>query len=221
MAKGSILRSVYFIITIPISFIGRLFLALNIFQLKDKLDKCILVVDRKHSKIPNFYISYLIAAEDHRSNYHCGIDQVGIFRAIFKWLISSEVQGASTIEQQFVRVVTDDYSNSLQRKIKEQLLAVFLTKKRKKIDIAKAYLAIAYYGHKCEGVKGISSLVGGDLRLASESEVISIVARLKYPKPSVNVALWQDKINKRESYIKKRHRQAANKSRRRVLRTAA
>lgn len=119
MSKGTILKSVYFLITIPIDFIGRLLLVFNFFQLKNKLEKCAEVVDQKSGEIPEFYTEYLVAAEDHRSRFHCGIDQVGILRAIYKRLFDAEIQGASTIEQQFVRVVTGDYSHSLQRKLKE------------------------------------------------------------------------------------------------------
>lgn len=221
MSKRAILRAFYFLITVPINFIGHLLLAFNIFHLKDNLDRCTQVVDEKHAEIPDLYISYLVAAEDHRSTFHFGIDQIGILRALFKRFSSSETQGASTIEQQFARVVTGDYSYSFKRKFKEQLLAVLLAKKRNKSDIAKAYLAIAYYGHNCVGFQGISNLVGGDLILVSEAQIISIVARLKYPKPSVNVAKWEGKLNQRVSYIKNRHQQVTNNSRQRMLRTAA
>lgn len=221
MPKGTVLRTVYFIITIPINLIGDLLLFFNVFHLKGKLDKCIQVVDQQHSEIPDFYIHYLVVAEDHRSGFHYGIDQIGILRALFKKYFSSEIQGASTIEQQFVRVVTGDYSYSFQRKFKEQLLAILLSKKRNKIDIAKAYLAIAYYGHNCEGILGISSLVGSDLKLASESQVISIIARLKYPKPLANIEIWEKKFNRRISYITKRCQLSAHQSRKRTLRTAA
>jgi len=179
------------------------------------------MVDQKSVEIPEFYTEYLVAAEDHRSRFHYGIDQIGILRAIYKRLFDGETQGASTIEQQFIRVVTGDYSHCLQRKLKEQLLAVFLAKKKTKNDIAKAYLAIAYYGYNCEGTMGILKLIGNDLRLASEAQVISIMARLKYPKPSTNVAVWEGKITQRVSYIRNRHQQAANKSRQRMLRIAA
>lgn len=206
--------------TIPVSLIGNLLLLINAFQIKDKLDGCVSVVDQKRSEIPGFYTYYLVAAEDHRSSFHCGIDQIGMLRALVKRFFSSEIQGASTIEQQFVRVVTGDYSFSLRRKIKEQILAVLLLKKRNKTDIAKGYLAIAYYGHNCEGVVGISKLVGNDLMLASEKQVISIVARLKYPEPSTNVAEWERKFIKRILYIEKRSQRNLGESRRQVVHIA-
>lgn len=221
MPKRRILKQVYFLITAPLIFIGSLLLKFNLFQFRGKLDICIRLVDQKCSEIPDSYISYLVAAEDHRSSFHYGVDQIGVLRALYKKFFSSEIQGASTIEQQFTRVAIGDYSYTLQRKIKEQLLAVLLTKNRNKTDIAKAYLAIAYYGHDSEGITGITNLVGSELTLASENQIISIVARLKYPKPTSNIGKWKELINKRKSYIKSRHEKDANKLRQRVLRTAA
>jgi penicillin-binding protein 1A len=183
----------------------------NIFNMKNKLNKCIKIVDSTYIEIPDIFSIYLIAAEDHRSQYHFGIDHIGIVRAFFKWLAYNEMQGASTIEQQFVRVVTSDYSNSLVRKFKEQLLAIALAKKRNKNNIAKAYLAIAYYGYKCEGTKGIINLIGKELKFASEAQILSIVAKLKYPKPSKNLVKWENKHRARISYIKLRYERIANK----------
>jgi len=212
MSEGTVLRYIYFIITIPVIILGYICLVFNIFQMKYKLNECIELIDEKYSEIPNFYVSYLIAAEDHRSNFHYGIDQVGMIRAIFKWFFSRQLEGASTIEQQFARVVTEDYSYSLSRKLKEQILAVMLVRKRKKIDIARAYLAIAYYGHDCEGTEGIFSLADSNLRLVSEIQIISIVARLKYPEPSINTDKWETKLDYRVSYIKRRHQRLIKKS---------
>jgi len=207
------LRFLYFIFTIPLIFIGRLFVLFNIFNMKDKLDKCIQIVDTKYIEIPDIFIVYLIAAEDHRSQYHFGVDYVGIIRAFFKWLNYNEVQGASTIEQQFVRVVTSDYTNSLVRKFKEQLLAIVLSNKRSKNNIAKAYIAIAYYGYKYKGIKGIIALIGKELKFASEEQILSIIAKLKYPKPSKNLVKWKNKHSLRINYIKWRYEKMTNQNR--------
>ena len=184
--------------------------------MRNKLKKCIQVVDIKCSEIPDLFTIYLIAAEDHRSQYHFGIDHIGIVRAFFIWLKKNEVQGASTIEQQFVRVVTGDYRNSLTRKFKEQLLAIALAKRRNKGNIAKAYLAIAYYGYKCEGTKGIINLIDKELKFASETQIISLVARLKYPKPSKDLVKWENKHCARINYIQWRHQKIAKTLERKV-----
>lgn len=205
MPTTTILRIFYFFATVPVYLVGRIFLSLDVLSIRCKLERCIKVVDRKHAEIPSFYVSYLVSAEDHRSSFHFGIDQAGIARAILKTLICSEMQGASTIEQQFVRVVTGDYRYTLKRKCIEQLLAVLISKERSKTEISRAYLAIAYYGHKCEGASGISNLIGSGLKMVSEDQIISVMARLKYPEPSTFNEEWEKRLSQRVSYIKNRH----------------
>lgn len=215
------MRYIYYFLTIPAHLIGCFFLVFNAFNFKEKLHKCIQVIDTRRMDIPDSFTPYLIAAEDHRSPFHYGVVHIGMLRALFCRIFNGKNQGASTIEQQFVRVVTGDYSHSIIRKLKEQMLAILLTKTRSKKDIAKAYLAIAYYGHNCVGTKGIESILGNSLQQASEKQIILIVARLKYPKPSNKVVRWERKIHHRALYIKARHQRATNKSRHRILRTAA
>jgi monofunctional glycosyltransferase len=205
------LRFLYFLSIIPFIVIGKLVFSFNLFGMSHKLKKCLYTVDSRHTEIPDYFISYLVAAEDHRSTHHFGIDPVGMLRAFYVGFTINKVQGASTIEQQFVRVVTSDYSHSLLRKFREQLLAIALTSQRSKNDIAKAYLAIAYYGYNREGTDGIAKIIGKKLQLISEDQVISIISRLKYPKPLHFSREWNDKSYWRGRYIKRRHEQAANK----------
>lgn len=220
MPKNSFLKLSYLIMTFPISLIANALLKFSPDEFEEKLKKCIKTVDDNQSEVPDFYVPYLVTAEDHRFNFHYGIDHIGILRALYKRLFSSKIQGASTIEQQFVRVVLCDYSHSLKRKLKEQLLAVLLVKNRDKADISKAYLAIAYYGYKCQGLGGIKNLLHGGLQHASEEEIISIVARLKYPKPAVDTKRWKQKHENRIVYIKKRHNVTAINLRNRISRSS-
>jgi monofunctional glycosyltransferase len=207
MPKRTILKSLYRFFTIPIYYVGRTILWTNLFNLRMNLLKCTKVVDSEADKIPEQFIEYLISAEDHRSLLHYGIDHIGIVRAIYKKISKNETQGASTIEQQFVRVVTGNYSKTLARKLTEQILATLLLKNRKKSDIAKAYLAIAYYGHRHQGIDGIQKLIGSNIDQPSEEQIISIIARLKYPEPSTDKEMWNKKINNRINYIKSRQQQ--------------
>lgn len=195
----------------PFMLVAKLVFFLNISGMNNKLDKCIRTVDLKSSEIPCSFVPYLVAAEDHRSSKHRGIDHIGILRSFYVRLKKNEIQGASTIEQQFVRVVTNDYEHSLLRKLREQLLAISLTNQRMKDDIARAYLAIAYYGYNIHGTNGINTLIRGELNLANEKEMISIVARLKYPYSANDLKAWEEKHNLRVRYIKRRHINAANK----------
>lgn len=202
MPEKFFLRFFYYITSTPLKITGNLFLFIKIADFKQNLEKCLKIVEQKKSEIPESYISYLIKAEDHRSAHHYGIDPIGVARAFCVLIRRNKLQGASTIEQQFVRVVTENYSRTLKRKLTEQILAIQLTKRTKKSEIARSYLAIAYYGYDCEGTKGILSLTHNNIENASEEEKISIIARLKYPKPKLASKSWSHKIIRRVSHIK-------------------
>ena len=114
-------------------------------------------------EIPDRLIETLLVAEDRRNLYHYGIDPVGIIRAIWSILRSKGIQGASTVEQQFVRTITASYERSIRRKLKEQALAIAISKRRDKLQIASAYLCIAHYGHNLDGISGLYSICGTSL----------------------------------------------------------
>ena len=155
-------------------------------------------------KIPTGLIEILIVAEDHRNPSHFGVDPIGILRAAWVTLLTTRLQGASTIEQQFVRVVTGRYEKSVSRKLKEQLLAIALCKQRSKIQIASAYLCIAHYGYQLTGVSGLHAICGQSLANCSEHTLREAVARLKYPEPLISSASWMHQIKLRSGYIARR-----------------
>jgi len=146
------------------------------------------------SSVPNILFYKLILAEDHRNNYHYGVDPIAILRCLIKKIFMGELQGGSTIEQQLVRTITRKYKISIYRKIREQLISVMINFHFKdKVLFGKIYLAIAYYGHNRFGLESLPSI-----ERENSSEVI---ARLKYPtrknqKPSENM-----KIKVRTKYI--------------------
>ncbi len=155
-------------------------------------------------KIPNSLVQFLIVAEDRRNPYHFGIDPVGILRAVWVNLTKARLEGASAIEQQFVRVATARYEKSMRRKLKEQLLAIGLCRTRSKIQIATAYLCIAHYGYRLAGLRGLHSICGKPLEDCSDRLLREAVARLKYPEPSIVSLSWKRKIELRSCYIAKR-----------------
>lgn len=125
-------------------------------------------------------IGVLIIAEDHRYFWHQGIDFIGILRAIIRNFFG-QLEGASTIEQQLVRVITGRYEISFLRKIKEILLASTLFGIFEKDEIAMIYLERGYYG---EGVMGANGLIDfSELNnFSSQKHYCAwIVAHLKYP----------------------------------------
>lgn len=83
-------------------------------------------------------VAFLVVGEDHRYYSHPGFDVVGICRAIYRDAFLGKREGASTIEQQLVRVFTEDYRFSISRKIKEIYLATKLKRFADKYTLAAA-----------------------------------------------------------------------------------
>lgn len=159
------------------------------------LKKCLMRVDRLSSTPSRELIRALVLSEDHRNSIHFGIDPIGILRAVFVFVSGRQVQGASTIEQQFVRTVTGERERTFRRKIQEQVTAINLCRVRDKKLIAAAYLESAHYG--C-GLKG-ASLCG--IELADFEHALWIVSHLKYPRPTHPDAAWYQKLEMRVSYL--------------------
>lgn len=147
-------------------------------------------------------INFLIVAEDHRYKYHVGFDLIAIFRSILKYIFYNKKEGASTIEQQLVRVVTCDYRYNLCRKIKEIILACYVKSVFEKKRIALIYLNIAYYGTKYQSLDAILGKYSLTKENALENRVCAeIVARLKYPEPLICSAHRKMQIEMRVKHI--------------------
>lgn len=141
---------------------------------------------KKSDKInDNILSKLLISGEDHRFYYHIGFDFIAIIRAVRNRIIYRKVEGASTIEQQLVRVLTNDFDKTFRRKIQEILLATSVSSIVPKNAIPKIYLNVAYYGTGMNGLTqtylklGIS--VKDELPIEQAAEIVS---RIKYPQPS-------------------------------------
>ncbi|WP_185279267.1 biosynthetic peptidoglycan transglycosylase, partial [Elizabethkingia anophelis] len=102
----------------------------------------------KYSTLSNLdkLVDFLIIGEDRRYYQHKGFDVIAIIRAIRNRIFYNKKEGASTIEQQLVRVLTNQYCRTLKRKIKEIILATKLKKMLSKKEIALLYLRLAYFG---------------------------------------------------------------------------
>ena len=141
-------------------------------------------------------------AEDHRYFLHYGVDFIAILRALKSIIINQKYQGASTIEQQLVRVSTYRYERSLRRKIREQLLAILISNYRNKKSIATAYLEIAYFGYSFQGYMSLKSYIKQNSIYDFESFTAAL---LKYPIPKIKNHEWHSKIKNRINYIKRRN----------------
>lgn len=107
-------------------------------------------------QIPKDLINAVIAIEDERFYKHKGVDIEGIIRAFLINLKTGKiVQGGSTLTQQYVGTVYLPEGRTeitLERKIKEAVLAYELEKIYTKDEILEMYLNTVYFGEGAYGV---------------------------------------------------------------------
>ena len=191
------------ITSIPLVVIAKIVSFLNIISFENDIKKSLGIIAKfSNIKIDKNLIEVLILAEDRRNKLHCGVDTIAVLRAIKVRIIEKTYQGASTIEQQFIRAATNRFEKTFYRKFREQVLAVMLNKIATKEDIAKSYLFIAYYGYNLTGLKAIEKICN-NLDKVENIGAIKIVSRLKYPQPKYPNEIWILKNKRRVSYIEK------------------
>ena len=104
--------------------------------------------------VPQALRDAIIATEDKRFYYHWGIDPIGIARAIAQnYRRGRIVEGGSTITQQLTKVLFLTPDKSLERKLKEAVLALELERRYTKDRILEMYLNQVYFGHGAYGVE--------------------------------------------------------------------
>lgn len=217
MAMQAVLRAGMHILASPLIVISRVMIWLRLCGLHEDLKRCLAVVDAMPS-IPSRFVDTLVAAEDHRSSIHPGVDPIAIVRALLVWVRTGRVQGASTIEQQLVRVVLECYEKTLRRKLREQIVAVALSCKRSKAQIANAYLGNAFYGSGLYGLAALTHVCKPSLDATSQDNISHMVARLKYPEPLSPMTEWHQRIKARMQYIAIRLKRSTGPSFHRTLR---
>jgi 1A family penicillin-binding protein len=106
------------------------------------------------AEIPKALQDATIAAEDANFYAHPGFDPRAIARAIYQaGRYGRVVSGASTITQQLVKNTLLTPEASADRKIKEALLAIEITRRSSKERILELYLNEVYYGNLAYGVE--------------------------------------------------------------------
>ena len=111
-----------------------------------------------YNAIPKNIINSFLSSEDKNFFKHPGVDAKGVLRAIknniFNLIRSNRLEGASTITQQVAKNFLLSNEVSLDRKIKEAILAFRIERTLSKERILELYLNQIYLG---EGSYGIAS----------------------------------------------------------------
>jgi membrane peptidoglycan carboxypeptidase len=131
----------------------------------------------------NSLVKLLVSGEDRRHGTHAGFDIRAIIRATIHNILQHRHEGASTIEQQLVRVLTNRFERTFRRKLREILLASLVAEYIDKRHLPAIYLQVGYFGTEMVGLDATCSRLGLNSKLLTLWQAALVVARLKYPEP--------------------------------------
>lgn len=131
------------------------------------------------SDLPDYVKHASIAIEDKTFYEHGGVSLWGILRGVVWQKIKGErMQGGSTLTQQFVKNAILSNERTIERKIKEWLLAYKLEQKYSKDEILQMYLNEIPYGSTAYGIEAASQKYLGksakDLSLAEAAVLAAL-----------------------------------------------
>ncbi len=131
--------------------------------------------------IPKNLINATIVAEDRGFYTHKGFDFKGMVRALLVDIFSQrKAQGGSTITQQFIKNALLTKEKSVERKIKELILAYTIEQRFTKDQILQMYFNEIPYGSTAYGLHAASKLYfGKDISSLSlsESAILAVLPR--------------------------------------------
>ena len=149
-------------------------------------------------------IKATLATEDRTFYQNSGIDVGGIFRAALADFTHKQVtQGGSTISQQLVKqlYIGPNPAPTLQRKLKEGILALELNREFTKNQILEMYLNTIYYGSQTYGVEAAARsyfhVSAHDLTLAQAS----MLAGLPQAPTEYNPLLNFESAKQRQAHV--------------------
>jgi penicillin-binding protein 1A len=150
--------------------------------------------------LPDHLVQAVLATEDRRFFVHFGIDFVGTARAMRENARAGTiVQGGSSITQQLAKNVFLSNERTLERKIKEAYLALWLEANLSKREILKLYLDRSYMGGGSFGVAAASEFYYGkpvsDLSLAESAMLAGLFKAPARYAPHINLPAARARAN--------------------------
>lgn len=143
----------------------------------------------KYEEIPKHAVNAFIAIEDRSYWRNIGIDVKGIIRVAVDFVTSKgdSLAGASTITQQLSRTIYLTRERSVIRKIKEMMVAIRLTRKYSKQEIAEFYINTACFSNGIYGLEAAAKAYFGqsasELSLSQIAYLCAIPNRPEYFNP--------------------------------------
>ena len=129
--------------------------------------------------MPETIKNAVVAAENQSFYTDEGIDPRGIIRAAFSNASGNSTQGASTITQQYVKILYLTQERSYTRKIKEAILSLKVQRKLSKQQVLEGYLNTIYFGRGAYGVETAAQAYFGkpadELKLRESAVLASVL----------------------------------------------
>ena len=151
-------------------------------------------------EFPDHLIKATLATEDRRFYEHFGIDVPGTVRAVFiNARAGGVVQGGSSLTQQLAKNLFLSNERTIERKVKEAFLAMWLETRLTKNQILKLYLDRAYLGAGAFGVDAAAQYYfGKSARDVNLSEAAMLAGMFKAPTryaPHINLPAARARAN--------------------------
>jgi len=152
------------------------------------------------SKLPDYFVKAAIATEDRRFYDHFGVDVFGTLRALVNNAQGDNgTQGGSSITQQLAKNLFLSPERTVERKIKEAFLAVWLEWHYSKDEILKLYFDRAYMGAGNFGVAAAAEYYFGkkvtDINLAEAAMLAGLFKAPTNFSPTVDLAAARGRAN--------------------------
>src|SRR4051794_2220413 len=134
-------------------------------------------------ELPPFLPKAFLAIEDRRFYSHWGLDPLGVARAVAANVLHRGVsQGGSTITQQLAKNLFLTQERTMQRKLQEVILSVWLERKYSKDEILDLYLNRVYFGSGAYGVEAAAQrYFGKSARNVTLQEAALLAGLVKSP----------------------------------------
>ena len=155
-------------------------------------------------EMPDDLQNAVVAAENRSFWSDNGIDPRGILRAAFSNAKGNATQGASTITQQYVKILYLSQERSYERKMKEAVLSLKLQRTKSKSEILEGYLNTIYFGRGAYGVQAAAEAYFGvdakDLNLRQSAVLASVLNNPSFFDPA-NGPDSQEALKERYDYV--------------------
>jgi penicillin-binding protein 1A len=152
------------------------------------------------NEIPQSMKDAMVAVEDRRFYLHFGIDPIGLARAVYVWATGNDrLSATSTSTQQLARNLFLNSNRTLDRKLREAVLAMALEAKFSKQQILELYLNKVYFGGGAYGIDSASrKFFSHPATHLSNAEAAIIAGMVKAPSrysPTADVDAAVDRAN--------------------------